>query len=106
MNPENRKRTWDWIGIIGIIIMILGCYYVYTESKVCHDPLKVLIEQVFDNSTILNYSYVVVSFYAGEGIDFPTEEYKITWEGEYKLVHEPAPKKIKYQTINLSGLSK
>lgn len=75
-------NRWDWVQIVGILIVIIGGVLVVFESKKCSNPLQTITESVLktQNITDLNYSYVEVSFYDGNAA-FPIKSYKLSPDG-------------------------
>ena len=59
----NIKKL-DWIGIIAIVIMLVGCYLVVQEGKDCKDPYRSMIDAYLVDELKLNYSYAIISVYA------------------------------------------
>jgi len=82
---RNNKKTWDWIGIIGILIIIAGGVLVYMQSRACSNPLQTIIEQVNEGQGNLNYSYVIIEFHDGEK-PLPIMTYKVYFNGSVEAI--------------------
>jgi hypothetical protein len=89
------KKTWDWIGIIGIIVMIVAAVFVYFESKKCNNPLPIIIRNTLEDQGIENatYGYAIVSIY-DENEYLAKASWKISYDGSYLplykvIYHQP-----------------
>ena len=79
MNSEEqkeKKQILDWIGIVAIIIMIVGCYLLYHEQQVCKNPFKNMVDG-FLNDEGIEYSYVTISIYKNNTDAYPIKSFDL-----------------------------
>jgi len=58
------KQTLNvWLGVIAVVIMLVGCYLVIQETKVCKNPYRDMIDKYIGGELKLNYSYATISVY-------------------------------------------
>ena len=62
-----EKKHLDWIGIIAIIVMLLGCYLLIQEHKACEDPLKNIILPYLKEKNITEYNSIKINVYKFHG---------------------------------------
>jgi len=75
---RKKKKTWDVIGIVGIIIVLIAAGYTYYESRICHNPLKTLVKMTAEREDNLDYTYAIVEFYDN---DLLLASYKLDYNG-------------------------
>jgi len=70
---KETKKKRDWLGIIGIILILLAMVFFYFETKACKDPFKnILDEQLKEEGIIYNYAEVSIYFHMDDGIPLKT----------------------------------
>jgi len=61
----------DILGLVAITIMIVGCYFLIQERKMCEDPIGNIIKPYLEKENITNYDLIVVEVYQSHGDSFP-----------------------------------
>jgi len=77
MTSQSMKKKLDWIGIIAIIVMLVGCCLLIQEKKYCEDPFGNILIPYLEEKNITSYSLVVISVYENHGDPIPIERIEL-----------------------------